>query len=139
MLAKNLTSERVGFDPTTLTFSTLISVNLLIVIVAIPYWVKHGFVQKFFWLGFVGNFVDSVGLVAITEAFACGPAGPVAAIVSTTNLLMVLIEAMKHQRMLTTFELIGFILAVFGNIVITLPDYCEKYCFCWCVKKKRKI
>lgn len=137
MLAKNLSSERVGFDPTTLTFSTFIGVNLLILIFAIPYWVQHGFVQKFFWLGFVGNFVDSVGLVAVTEAFACGPAGPVAAICSTTNLLMVLIEAIKHHRMLTKFELIGFILAVIGNIVIILPDYCEKYCFCLCIKKKK--
>ena len=136
MLAKNLTSERIGFDPSTLSMSSIISVNFIILVIAIAYWVQYGFILKYFWIGSIGMFIDSYGLSACTEAFACGPPGSVAAIVSSANVLMVIIEAIKHNRMLTIFESIGFVLAVFGILVLSLPEVFEKYCFCWCVKKK---
>ena len=38
MLTKNLTSERVGFNATILSFSSQFSINLLLIIVAVIYW-----------------------------------------------------------------------------------------------------
>ena len=122
MLAKNLTSERIGFNPSTLSMSSMISVNLKLLIITIPYWIQNGFEQKYFWIGSIGMFVDSYGLSACTEAFACGPPGSVAAIVNLANVLMVIIEAFKHNRMLTVFESIGFVLAVFGIMVLSLES-----------------
>ena len=89
-----------------------------------------------FAYGFIGSFLDTIGMVAMAEALSAGPAGPIAAICSTSTLFMVVIEAFKNYRMLTKWETIGFILGMYGNTVLSTPDFCEEYCFCWCVKKK---
>ena len=116
--------------------SSMISVNFIFLVIAIPFWVQNGFEQKYFWIGSIGLFFDSYGLSACTEAFACGPPGSVAAIVSSADVLMVIIEAFKHNRMLTVFESVGFVLSIFGIMVLSLPEVFEKYCFCCCIKKK---
>ena len=50
---------------------------------------------------------------------------------------MVIIEAIKHKRMITPMETIGFILGLYGTMILSVPDLFEKWCFCWCVKKKK--
>ena len=38
MLQKNISEERIGFDPITLSFSSYAVVNFIILAVGIPYW-----------------------------------------------------------------------------------------------------
>jgi drug/metabolite transporter (DMT)-like permease len=89
-----------------------------------------------FIFGFIGSFLDTIGMVAMAEALSTGPAGPIAAICSTSTLFMVVIEALKNNRLLTMWETIGFVLGMYGNTILSTPEFCEKYCFCWCVKKR---
>lgn len=97
MMSKHLTSERVGFDALNVTFSTISLVNICVMIVSIFYFVNVGtFDIECFWIGMIGSFVDTLGIVCITRAFTCGPAGLIAAITTSTNLFLTIVEAIKH-------------------------------------------
>ena len=139
MYSKHMTSERIGFNSIRMAFSSQLIVNLIIMIFAIPYWINSGtFVPKYFLIGFVGSYIDALGMVVVTEAFTCGPAGPIAAIISNCNVLMVIIEALKHNRMLTLIEFVGLFLGLYGSLILSVPNIVENYCFCCCIKKKQK-
>ena len=137
MLVKHLTSERIGFDALNVTFSTISAVNTLVLIISIFYIAN---VDKFdpylFGIGLAGSFFDNIGIVCVTKAFSCGPAGLVAAICTSTNLFLTIIEAIKHERSLSKMETIGLSLGLYGALVLVIPQVFEKYCFCLCVKKK---
>ena len=64
-------------------------------------------------------------MVAVSEAFSCGPAGPIGAIVGMNSLFMVVIEALKKSRMLTKMEIIGLILGTFGSVILSVPEWFE--------------
>ena len=97
MLSKHITSERIGFDALNVTFTTISTVNFLTAIVAICYFNQvGGFNMKLFWIGMVGSFFDTLGIVAITKAFSCGPAGLISALCTSTNILLTLIEALRR-------------------------------------------
>jgi hypothetical protein len=97
MLAKHLTSKRVGFDALNVTFSTISTVNVLVMIISIFYFAKVGqFDWYLFAIGLTGSFLDTLGIVAITRAFSCGPAGLIAALATSTNLFLTIVEAIKH-------------------------------------------
>jgi hypothetical protein len=136
MLQKHVTKERIGFDATTISFSTMSVVNGIALLFGIAYWSRHKFHANLFWIGFFGSFIDSIGVVALSEAFSCGPAGPISAVVGLCSLVMVLVEAIKHWKMLSTMEIIAFILGMYGTIVLSVPEWCETWCFCLCVKNK---
>jgi len=65
ILTKHLTSEKVGFVPSTISFSAYLFVNILVMIAAIPYWMNNGFSQYLFWLGLVGSIINTLGIVFI--------------------------------------------------------------------------
>ena len=97
MLAKHLTSARIGFDALNVTFSTISAVNTLVLILSIFYFVNIGkFDTYLFGIGLVGSFFDTLGIVCITRAFSCGPAGLISAIATSTNLFLTIVEAIKH-------------------------------------------
>ena len=43
ILTKHLTSDRINFNPSTISFSAYFIVNVIVIIFAIPYWMKYGF------------------------------------------------------------------------------------------------
>ena len=97
MLAKHLTSERIGFDPLHVTFTTISTVNLFVLVASIFYFAHVGeFDTYLFVIGLVGSFLDALGIVCITKAFSCGPAGLISALATTTNLFLTIVEAIKH-------------------------------------------
>ena len=69
------------------------------------------------------------------NALSLGPGGPVSAISQVSNILLVVIEAIKHTKMLSKMESIGLVLGIYGALILVIPEIFEKYCFCFCIKK----
>ena len=65
ILSKHLTSERINFNASTLSFTSYLLVNIVVLLVGIPYWRDHGFDQKLFWMGLIGSIVNTLGIVCI--------------------------------------------------------------------------
>ena len=134
MLVKHLTGPKMGFDASILSFSSYLVVNLIIVIVAIVYWVKVEFDTYLFIVGMIGSIINTLGITSIQNALSCGPAGPVSALAACSNLLLVVIEAVKNKEMLSPLEVVAFIFGTFGSLELVIPDVFEKLCGCLCCK-----
>lgn len=74
--------QKKQFIPPRLCNTAYLSVNLIILIIAIIYFIKVEFKKSIFYLGLVASFLDVIGLTCLNNAMANGPAGPVTAIVS---------------------------------------------------------
>jgi len=57
-----------------------------------------------------------------------------------SNLLLVVIEAIKYQKMLSAIELVGLIFGTTGALVLVIPDLLVKICCFWnpCFNKKKE-
>ena len=86
----------MGFDGTLSSMSSYLVVNILVLIFAIIWWQYSSFSAYLFWLGLLGSIINTIGLSLINTAISCGPMGPVAAIGSCANILLVVIEAIKN-------------------------------------------
>jgi len=64
-LTKSLCAERINFNPSLLSASAYFIVNLLVMIVAIPYWCIVEFSQRLFWIGLIGGFINNMGIVLL--------------------------------------------------------------------------
>ena len=62
-LTKQLCDSKVGFNPSTLSFSSYFGVNSLILIFALVYWNTVAFSHYLFWLGMVGSIINTFGIV----------------------------------------------------------------------------
>lgn len=131
MLTKHLCSEKMGFNPNTMSYSAYFIVNFLVIIVAIPYWHLVSFDHYLFWVGTIGSIINTVGIVCIMNAISKGPAGPASALAAVSNLLLVLIEAIKYSKVLKNLEIIGLIFGTFGALILVVPRFFE-YIFCFC-------
>ena len=122
MMAKHLTRERIGFDSLNVTFSTILFVNTFAVIGSIYYFSYTGtFSMYCFWLGLAGGFLDSVGIVCCSKAYSEGPCGIVSAILTLVNLILTIIEAIKHNRNLSQMEWVGLVLGIYGALLLAVP------------------
>lgn len=137
VLTKHLTSEKVGFNPSRISFSAYLLVNLIVLVFAIPYWVKIEYSSYLFWVGFAGSIINTLGIVSIQIALSCGPAGPISAIAAVASILLVVIEAFKTWKMLSFMEFIGLIFGIYGALVLVIPTFFEKMC-CFCCLDKFK-
>jgi len=139
VLVKHLaTKSNLPFEPTNLSFTAYIIVNLLVLCGAIPYWSLIEFSKYLFVVGTIGSIINTIGLVSLQNAFSRGPAGPISAIAAISNLLLVLVEAIKLRKVPSNLELIGFVCGAYGAFILVLPNIFEKFCFCCCIKKKPK-
>ena len=41
--------------------------------------------------------------------------------------------------MLTPYELAGIVLGLYGSMVMAVPQFFAKYCFCCCVSSRKSI
>jgi drug/metabolite transporter (DMT)-like permease len=119
------------FEPSNIAFSAYIVVNIVILIAAIPYWVLVHFSLKLYLLGLVGAIVNTLGLTAVQIALSCGPAGPVSALTTVSNLALVVIEAIKHKAVPRPLEFIGLFTGMIGALIFVIPDVFRViFCFC---------
>ena len=95
MLTKYITQERIGFNPSRLSFNVYLVVNIIVLIFAIPYWQSTSIDMHLFWLGLVGSIINTLGIVCIQNALSNGPAGPISALAATPSFFLVVIEAIK--------------------------------------------
>ena len=76
----------------------------------------------YFWIGLVSAIINTLGLVAIANAFRSGPGGPVSAVSSISNILLVVIECIKTQEIPSVLQWIGLILGIVGSLILVIPD-----------------
>ena len=137
MMQKHMTQPRIGFVGSDVVNTSIIIVNTIILIVAIIYWVKSGFVQKLFWIGFAGSIFDSIGKVCSLTALEYGPGGVSTVICSLSGPLLVVVVALVDQKMLKLTEFIALIFCMFGSFVLVVPSFIFKIIFCQCCKKEK--
>ena len=100
----------------------------------IPYWIYVDFSWYHFWVGLGSAIINTLGLVAVANAFRTGPGGPVSAITSISNVILVVVEAIKKKRMPTVFELAGLVFGIFGSLVLVIPGYFRYWLCCLCCR-----
>lgn len=123
----------IGFDGLALSFNAILLVNIIQLIGAIIYWVKYHFSFYLFWCGIIGSILNTLGVVICNEAFQIGPLGPIQAISTMSNIFLVAIEALKHQRLPTTYEFIALILGLGGVLELVIPHVFRRlFCPCCC-------
>lgn len=128
MLTKHLISQKVGFDATTLAFSSQFVVNVIVLIAGIIYWsssAQKTFEPILFWYGLFGSAFNSLGIVCVQNAVALGPAGPAQALATTCCLLLTIFEAIKDRQAPSTLEIIGLVIGTFGALIIVIPRWFE--------------
>lgn len=126
---------KLKFDPSDISFGGYMIVNTLIVIGGIFYWTFVEFDWKVFVIGFFGSIINNLGIVAINHAFSCGPAGPIAALSSTSTIMLTIVMALINWAVPTPLELAGLVVGLLGALVLTIPDQIA-YLFTCCCKKK---
>lgn len=108
-------------------------VNVLILIFAIVFWQYYHFSQDLFWLGLIGSIINTCGLTFMNTAISIGPLGPVASIGACANILLVIIEAVRHMKVPTYVEFIALVVGFGGALELVVPEFFEKV-FCCCCK-----
>ena len=133
---KHLTKEpENGWDSITLNFATIGCYNSLLLIIGISHWVYHDdFSQKWFWVGFGGSIMSAIGVSSLMKSVSCGPIGPAFAISGVYPPILVIIEAFRNHEMITTIEIISIFFGMYGVLVMVIPNFFSKYCFC-CIKR----
>jgi len=96
-----LTNKRFGFNfkSIDLSMSTYLCVNIFILIGAIVYWTLVDFNSYYFLIGTFASIVNTIGLSVVNKAISCGPMGPVAAIIAISNILLVIVTALRSMKM----------------------------------------
>ena len=124
ILLRYLTAEDKGikFNGTTISMTAYFWVNLIILIAAIVYWQSHIFSRDLFWIGLIGSIINTVGLTCMNTAISCGPMGPVSSIGACSNILLVVVEALKHWTVPSYIELISLLLGFAGAIELVMPE-----------------
>ena len=123
--SKYLATQK-GFDPSKLTFGAFGLVGFFLSFFLLAEVLQNGINIRFLILGIFGSILNTVGLVFISKACACGPIGPVISLVNMNTILFSMVEAIRFMKMPLTFEIIGLCIGFFGALVLTIPDQMEK-------------
>ena len=103
IFARFLTYE-LRFDPKRLQFSAGTVMSIIVQAIAILFWyynpndIYKSFSINLFWWGFFGSIINILGLVSLQFALSKGPAGPISAFVSLSNVLLTLAECFYNQQ-----------------------------------------
>ena len=73
-------------------------------------------------MGLIGSIINTAGLTFMNTAISCGPMGPVSSIGGCSNILLVVVEAVKHRKTPSYIELISLILGFLGALELVIPD-----------------
>ena len=131
IFARFLTYE-LRFDPKRLQFSAGTVMSIIVQAIAILFWyynpndIYKSFSINLFWWGFFGSIINILGLVSLQFALSKGPAGPISAFVSLSNVLLTLAECFYNQQALKMTELIGFVIGFLGVLILVVPELFEK-------------
>jgi hypothetical protein len=91
LLTKHTCSKEVGFDPSRITYFTFGIMYSIIMMISVFIWVSQdNFQLDMFIVGFVGSFINIIGLNCITIALSNGPLGPALAIVALSSMTFII-------------------------------------------------
>lgn len=76
--------------------------------------------------------MSSFGMLLQNNAYSSGPCGPIAAILSLSSPLLVVIMALYTWTMVKNLEILGVLFGMLGALVMTNHELFEKYVFCCC-------
>lgn len=90
LLTKFMTKDKVGFNPSRVTYFTFGLMNIGILAISIPIWIRDkNFSPELFFVGFVGSCVNILGIICCQNAIAVGPIGPIMAIIALASIIFV--------------------------------------------------
>ena len=121
---KHMTKPGVGFEAMTVSFSSSLVTSTITIIIGVSwYWRSVAvFEKKLFLIGFFGSIFESFGQAFIYKAYSNGPAGPVSSFVELNNMVLIVSEAIKYKKLPNWLELLGFVLALVGALVLCIPN-----------------
>lgn len=127
ILVRKLTSPDSGinFNGKNLSFASQLLVNTFILIVAISYWQSHHYSGELFLFGTLGSIINTLGLYLSNLAYTNGPLGPVSSITCSSNILLIIVEALIYKKVPTWVEILGFLLGFAGTLEIVFPKLFE--------------
>jgi drug/metabolite transporter (DMT)-like permease len=130
MQVKHLSSERVGFDSTRITFNALLVGSVISILFGFaPYLTKHGAKWDLIICGFVCGNSAALGIVSMNYALTNGgPAGPVTAIAAMSSPTLLVLEAIWNWEMISVLQIVGVIFGLYGALTFTYPEFIEKHC-----------
>ena len=141
IITKHLTSERVGFDATRMTFTCIGGMSLIEIVIAVFLW-KYELMRwdlKYFLVGLMTSIIMSIGIVAMQNAIKNGPAGPCMAISALSSPLLVIVQAVIQQKGLPWIQILAIIIGMLGVFIMVLPSFFEKYLFCCFFNKQNNV
>ena len=65
MIIKSLTSDRMRFDPSVISFSAYFVVNCVVLVGALIYWGFYAFDTYLFVVGLIGSMINTCGIAMI--------------------------------------------------------------------------
>ena len=138
MLQKHLSSKRVGFDPSLVASNSITVTSIVVVCIALPYWVNVEFESRIFWIGFIGSIIDTIGKVVSQTAFSYGPTGPCCALQAMGGVYLVIITAAKQGVMLNYLEILACIFCLLGAFELVIHEKVEYILFLKFLRPNKK-
>ena len=92
-----MTSEKVGFDATTLSFGASSVSGVFILFLGVSWWwqIEEEFDPVLLGYGLAASIFDTIGKAFVLNAWSVGPAGSVGAFCELTNVGLVIVEAVR--------------------------------------------
>ena len=108
----------------TLNYGNSFVVNTIVLFVGITwYWrTVEPFNLTLFLIGAFGSVFNNVGQTYALVVLNIGPAGPIISLISLSNLLLLVWEAIRMATMPSYLEIIGFFLEMIGALAFNFPD-----------------
>lgn len=90
IIIRKLSDEKYGicFNISDASMTVYFLVNVVILILAIVYWVRVRFDKDMFWLGIVASMVDTVAINCLSVALDKGPMGPASALANFNTIIL---------------------------------------------------
>lgn len=131
-MMKHLVTDRVGFDPCVLSFSSQFIISFVILIFGIYHWVDSEPLDlKLVKYGLLSGFCECIGNAMILYAIANGPGGPACALYSLQAVFLDVFELSILERPLGVVEILALVFCTIGLALVVLP----KKLVCCCCKK----
>ena len=102
--------------------------SLIVLVFAACFWAYNkdnyylSFKWDLFWWGFGGSVTNILGMVSLQISLSQGPAGPIAAFVSISNVFLTLLECAYYTKMLRSMEIVGLVIGFLGSLFLVIPE-----------------
>lgn len=129
-----LTSE-LNFDTKSIKrwqFSAATVMSTITLAIAAVFWYFNpdsyyfSFNLNLFWWGLGGSVINILGIVSLQIAISTGPAGPISAFVSLSNVFLTVLECFYYKKGLKITEWVGFFVGFIGVLILVLPEIFQK-------------